>query len=263
MLMRRLNRKPAKKIVSPNHYSHIERLAPPITLPPSTSNQKYCSPIEDQGDEGSCTGHACAGGVEFLQNKLLAEKISNQLIIEPAQFVPVSRAFIYANERIREGTLDQDSGASLDDGTAVVEQLGVCREALWAYSDDTMYTKPTQAAYDEAAKHKVLTAFQISNLYQMKHSLAQGFPFVFGIVCYDSFLSEQVAQTGIIPMPGANESPQGGHALLAVDYSDEKQAFLFRNSWGTSWGIGGYAWIPYTYLNNQQLAEDFWSFRYS
>ena len=70
-----------------------------------------------------------------------------------------------------------------------------------------------------------------------------------------------VAQTGIVPMPGPTERTLGGHAVLAVGYDDGAQTFLVRNSWGPHWGIGGYFKMPYTYLENRNLSDDFWTIR--
>ena len=95
----------------------------------------------------------------------------------------------------------------------------------------------------------------------MKTCLASGFPFVFGFTVYESFESDAVAQTGCVPMPGPDESTLGGHAVMAVGYSDASQRFLVRNSWGPSWGIHGYFTIPYAYLSNSDLADDFWTIR--
>jgi C1A family cysteine protease len=49
--------------------------------------------------------------------------------------------------------------------------------------------------------------------------------------------------------------------MMGVGYDDEGQFFWVRNSWGDSWGIGGYCQIPYSYLTNPQLAADFWTIR--
>jgi hypothetical protein len=36
------------------------------------------------------------------------------------------------------------------------------------------------------------------------------------------------------------------HAVLLVGWDDARQAWLIKNSWGTGWGIGGYAWVGYS-----------------
>ena len=46
----------------------------------------------------------------------------------------------------------------------------------------------------------------VQSLPQLKGCLASGYPFVFGFTVYESFESQQVAQTGIVPMPAAGES---------------------------------------------------------
>ncbi|MHA1168640.1 MAG: C1 family peptidase [Candidatus Hodarchaeales archaeon] len=41
------------------------------------------------------------------------------------------------------------------------------------------------------------------------------------------------------------------HVVLAIGYDDSKNAFLIKNSWGTSWGDSGYGWVSYS-------VEDAW-----
>ena len=89
--------------------------------------------------------------------------------------------------------------------------------------------------------------------------LADGYPFVFGFTVYESFETEKVKRTGIVPMPKKNERPVGGHAVLAVGYNQKQKRFLVRNSWGKAWGKDGYFTMPYEYLETQ--AADFWTIR--
>jgi C1A family cysteine protease len=46
---------------------------------------------------------------------------------------------------------------------------------------------------------------------------------------------------------------------MAVGYDDSAQQFIVRNSWGAGWGIKGYCMMPYAYLTNTNLADDFWA----
>jgi C1A family cysteine protease len=62
-------------------------------------------------------------------------------------------------------------------------------------------------------------------------------------------------------MPSANEQVLGGHAVLAVGYDDASQRFIVRNSWGDVWGQAGYFTMPYAYLTDSNLSDDFWTIR--
>ena len=220
-------------------------------LPKSVDLRPKCPAVYDQGQLGSCTGNAIAGAFQFEQMK---QNIPN--------WVP-SRLFIYYNERVIEGTAGSDSGAQIRDGVKSVATTGVCPEADWPYDITKFAMKPPDPpCYVDAAKN-VATSYQrvpqIIN--QMKGCLAAGYPFVFGFSVYESFESQQVAQTGHVPMPAPGEKQIGGHAVLAVGYDDANHRFIVRNSWGPGWGMAGYFTMPYSYLTDSNLADDFWTIR--
>ena len=209
------------------------QIAKKITLPASVDLRPTCSPVEDQGDLGSCTANALVGALEFLEIK---DKL-------PA--TDMSRLFVYYNERVIEHTVRSDSGAMIRDGIKTLASQGCCSEAEWPYNIDAFITRPITRCYMDALKHIIQSYYRITTLADMKNCLAAGYPFVIGFTVYSSFESSQVTRTGVVPMPGQHESVLGGHAVLAVGYDDHIQRFLMRNSWGTGWGMKGYFTIPY------------------
>ena len=174
-----------------------------------------------------------------------------------------SRLFIYYNERVIEHTVSTDSGAMIRDGIKSVAKSGVCPEIPdWPYDIAKFAQKPPSQAYQNAKAHKAASYSRLlSSTPQLKGCLASGYPFVFGFSVYESFESETVARSGIVPMPQPSEKQLGGHAVLAVGYDDRQQRFIVRNSWGPHWGMKGYFTIPYAYLTDNNLADDFWTVR--
>ena len=219
-------------------------------LPSKVDLRPKCPPVYNQGQLGSCTANGIGAAIEFDQRK---QKLK--------EFVP-SRLFIYYNERVIEGTVSQDAGAQIRDGVKSVAKAGAPAETVWPYDIKLFAQKPPQKAYDDAKLDVVSSYARVAqNLSQMKGCLADGFPFVFGFTVYDSFESQAVAQSGIVPMPAPSESVLGGHCVVAVGYDDAKRVFIVRNSWGTDWGLKGYCLMPYEYLLSPSLASDFWTIR--
>jgi C1A family cysteine protease len=237
----------------PDQRDHLYAAAPAILskLPPKKDLRSGCPPVYDQGQLGSCTANAIAGAVQFDLKK---QKLN--------VFAP-SRLFIYYNERVIEGTVNSDNGAQIRDGIKSIASQGVCPEPEWPYDISKFADKPTPQCYTDAAKCEAVGYQRLvsTNLNQLKGCIASGYPFVFGFTVYDDFESEEVAKTGVLNLPGSQEKVQGGHAVLAVGYDDSTQRFTVRNSWGKDWGIKGYFTIPYAYLTNTNLADDFWTVR--
>ena len=228
--------------------------APPAytrALPSKTDLRNQCPPVYDQGQLGSCTANAIGAAMEFEMMKQNAADA----------FMP-ARLFIYYNERVIEQTVGTDSGAQIRDGIKSVNQQGVCPENLCPYNIARFTHKPSAKAYTTALKHKALSYQRVDrDLTQMKGCLASGYPFVLGFTVYASFESEAVAQSGKLNMPEKNEKVIGGHAVMAVGYDDRTKRFIIRNSWGDSWGMNGYFTMPYAYLINENLSDDFWTIR--
>jgi C1A family cysteine protease len=221
------------------------------TLPKQVDLRSKCSPVENQGALGSCTANALIGAVEFLERK------------DGVPFVDLSRLFVYYNERVIEGSVREDSGAFLRDGIKSLAKQGVCPEKQWPYRLAAFARKPARVCYTAARKHQITSYHRITTTDEMRICLADGFPFVFGFTVYSAFESDAVAQSGVLNMPAKAEQVVGGHAVLAVGYDDTAQRFFARNSWGTDWGRQGYFTIPYAYLADRNLSDDFWTIRAS
>jgi len=229
----------------------------PETLPTRVDLRSGMPAPYDQGSLGSCTANAIAAALQF---DLAKQNLPS--------WTP-SRLFIYFNERDMEGTVSEDSGAQIRDGVKSVNQLGVCpeapspvaaAEAIWPYDIAQFAVKPPQPCYDEAEQNITLKYERIpQTVAALQTMLSQGYPVIFGFSVYESFESQAVAQTGIVPMPAPGEQCVGGHAVIICGYDVTTGMFLVRNSWGSDWGIGGYFWLPFAYVVDASLANDFWT----
>ncbi|MEO7120886.1 MAG: C1 family peptidase [Ginsengibacter sp.] len=220
-------------------------------LPSKIDLTSKCPPVYNQGQIGSCTANALSAAFEFDRKK---QKLQD--------FMP-SRLFLYYNERVLQNTVNSDSGAFIRDGIKTLNVNGICPEKEWPYDVSKFAQKPPQKCYKDALKCNIKSYQKLNNtnLSQLQSCLSEGFSFVFGFTVYESFESQQVARTGIVPMPSTKEKVVGGHAVMAVGYDDSKQVVIVRNSWGKDWGAKGYFYMPYSYITSSHLCDDFWTIR--
>lgn len=231
-------------------------LAAPLPKRIDLRTTKKISPIKDQGDLGSCTANAINACIEFVERK------------QGQKFIPLSRLYLYYNERVMINTVHEDSGALIRDGIKSVNQVGVCSEAIWPYDISKFATKPPAKAERYDKYHMVLRYERLTHdLQLLKACLAEGYPFVFGFAVYSSF--DRIGSTGLMPMPDlSRERVEGGHAVYGCGYDDEiifhtgqKGGFIIPNSWGPDWADKGYFYMPYDYILNNNFTRDFWTIR--
>ena len=220
-------------------------------LPRRVDLRAQFPPVYRQGTLNSCTANAIAAAIHFDQIKQG----------RPERFLP-SRLFIYYNERALEHSIPSDSGAQIRSGMKTVAKRGVCPEPFWPYRIRQFREKPLPQCYSRATKYRGVTYHRVPRtLPTLRACLASGYPFVFGFTVYQSLHAPEVMRTGRGQMPIKNDRIRAGHAVLAVGYDDSEKRFLLRNSWGRKWGMQGYFTLPYDYLMNRHLAQDFWTIR--
>jgi C1A family cysteine protease len=233
------------------------------TLPASVDLRQWCSPIEDQGELGSCTANAGVGVVEYFQRKAFGKHTD------------ASRLFLYkATRNLMQMT--GDTGGYLRSTMGALALFGVPPEEYWPYDITKFDKEPPAFCYSFAQNYQSIKYVRLDPegkskkdiLRQIKTNLAASLPSMFGFTVYSSIA--QAMSGGKIPFPEKGDRVEGGHAVMAVGYDDRieikhkssgvatKGAFLIRNSWGLAWGDEGYGWLPYEYVL-KDLALDWWT----
>ena len=178
----------------------------------------------------------------------------------PDKWAELSRLFIYYNARELDNNTTRDDGAHVKDGLRAVKQWGVCTEAMWPYDITKFTVKPTPECYQDALKRTITKYYQLATVEDMVESLNNNHPVIVGMAVYESF-DNVTRKNPVVPLPGPDEYLLGGHAVVVIGYDLERQQFLFKNSYGSDWGDGGYGWIPFEYIRSDGFEQ--WAFEIS
>jgi len=217
---------------------------PAITVPLSFDFTKSMSPVRNQGKEGTCVAFASVVGVKEFQDKKEYRKL-----------IQLSPRYLYSRCKQFDGIPDED-GTFPRIAMKVLLNYGVCHESFWPYVV-TKIKRPKAGADKDAVRFKIKAYARIKSQLEMKRSLLVNGPFVVGVKVFESWFNKKVEKSGLVPMPQLKEYSVGGHAICIVGYDDRLKVFKFKNSWGPSWGTGGYGYLPYKYIG--KYCSDAWS----
>lgn len=220
------------------------------SLPGKHDLSAMMPPILNQGRLNSCVGVG-------LSNIVRYERTSLHL----PDFLP-SALFIYYFARRLRGWEKIDGGCIIRDAMKVLVADGVPRDEEWHYDEEMVDARPPQDVLHRALTHKTSEYLSLPrDLYRMKRCINEGHPFGFGFSVYESFESDNVANTGLVPMPLRGEKMLGGHFSTACGFDDSTERVKCANSWGQRWGEFGYFYLPYEFFLDDNLSDDFWTLR--
>ena len=210
--------------------------------------------IKNQGQQGSCLSFSLTSIFEYIMQLNSAEEFD------------LSESFLYYNARNldEDGTVNEDSGSRFKPSIDSLVKYGIALERIWPYKENIYNEKPSDEAYADGAKRKLVSAMNVNlKVDDIKSALVDNCPVAASFTLTQSFF-EHGRVDGYIPMPSeeeirsgleqdSNDSLHGRHAMVIVGFSDELQMFIVRNSWGEDWGDHGYCYIPYSYIEHKLL----------
>lgn len=242
-------RDPAKKPGQKPDRNFTTELLPRLSLSPGDVDFRPNCTETNQASASSCVGNSTGDSLEVLNS------------LEGLPPVQLSRMFIYALCRqLMDEDNDGHSDINRDEGTYirlafdVLSRFGVCREDLpvseggWPYDLSKLHVLPSIKAMRAATGHRIHSYYRIwetgYDRVEKIHEALQGrHPVVFGTQIDSSFLKVKDA-TPVGPPRG---TLIGGHAMIVVGYIAGK-GFIIKNSWGKSWGEGGFCFMEPEYL---------------
>ncbi|MBF0630359.1 MAG: C1 family peptidase [Magnetococcales bacterium] len=206
--------------------------------------------ILDQGQEGACTGFGLACVVNYLlwYRWYLTRGNDSK---NPYPFPSVSPRMLYHLARFYDEWPGEDyEGSSCRGALKAWHKHGVCFESTWPYRvrGKVKFVSPKKGWDIEAAQRPLGVYYRIDrqSVVDMQAAIQEtGAIYVSAKVHKGWKLSSTREPFSHDSLPSISfpEEINGGHAFALVGYNE--RGFIVQNSWGTRWGMGGFAILTY------------------
>jgi C1A family cysteine protease len=217
---------------------------------------EYCipeyTPISNQGDAGTCVANAMCDGLEILLG----------LEHGPEAVVQLSRRHLYWTARATHKSTNVDSGTHLRAAAWQLQEIGVCKEEYFPYSDSLkkLTAAPPVSCYTMASENRVTGHFRITTkgqnrLDDIEQSVRADHPVAFGTAVAQPLMDA----TGKVVLKPTKNNILGRHAMLVVGVrtAGSRRQFRWRNSWGNYWADFGHIWVDEDFMTWNQT-DDLW-----
>ena len=206
------------------------RVLPKIELPVKTNNVSLELSVKDQDSLPICAGCSGAGDQESMdvQDIGLSEELSAM--------------YLYNNRK--DPSTD---GMDNLDLMKIRQKKGTCLERLYPIGSTG---EPSQEAVINALNHRIGPYARVDTQEALNTILASGRTVIMAIPVYN--FTERMW----FRRPGDPINGYGGHDVRVIDYNDEIRKRLVKNSWGESFGNGGYVEMDYDDFN---CAWEYWA----
>lgn len=199
-------------------------------LPSSYSLETYAPPVGDQGQLGSCTSWATNYCAFTIVKRIEAGNIN---------LTPFSALDLHNRIKSSNGEPPCSDGASISQALEILKSYGAGRDYMSCFyaSANKFYQ---DRLYDWDYMHLSIA--------DVKKALFDKNPVVIAANCYKNDWGLTSNHINGVWNGVSTGDYEGGHAMCVIGYDDNKSggAFKVQNSWGSSWGTGGFFWIRYT-----------------
>lgn len=194
--------------------------------------------VRHQGSIGSCAAHSCAYVNEFYDN------------------FAFSTDFVYG---YRPADYYQDRGMKMREACATLLKVGNvplddCSGNTEVPSVTAKINGKLSALLPLAAKNRVVSYARIYTTDEAKSALLGGMPVIVVIRTYNDFGADKDGKL----QNNLSAGLRGAHAMTLFGWDDAKDAFYTANSWGRAWGKGGFCWLPYAHIGNENYVREMW-----
>lgn len=219
-------------------------------LPDQIVNIDRVPEILDQGNEGACTGFALAAVVNFqLAQRNLIGARNRQRAVSPRMIYEMAR-------RYDEWPGEEYEGSSARGAIKGWIAHGVCPRESWP--DDLVghqHLTLDRAAAAQRTPGGAYYRVAHRNIRDVHAAIYETGCVYATIMVHEGWdepgpqvrnityvLSDNLREMNV-PIIARKERADSGHAIALVGYTYD--GFIIQNSWGESWGQGGFALLPY------------------